>query len=235
MNLCVNAMDAMPDGGRLAIRTANAGDGFILLEVRDSGCGMPREVLDRVMEPFFTTKPQGQGTGMGLPIVYGTVKAHRGQMHLASTPGQGTTVSIRLPACDPAPDLEAAQAAPAPPLRSLHLLVVDDDELIRQSTAQLLAALGHTASVVGSAEAALAMLETSVKVDVVLLDLNMPDLGGAAALPLIRSMRPELPVLLATGRADQQALDLAEAFPRVKLLAKPFSREDLQHLLRALG
>ena len=108
MNLCVNAVDAMPAGGVLTLVTRDEPPGSVILEVSDTGSGMPREVLDRALDPFFTTKPQGKGTGLGLPIVYGTVKAHRGTMELRSRPGEGTMVTLRFPACQPAAGPRAA-------------------------------------------------------------------------------------------------------------------------------
>lgn len=129
MNLCVNAVDAMPTGGTLRLRTHNEAPSQVLLEVIDTGCGMPKEVLDKALDPFFTTKPQGKGTGLGLPLVYGTVKAHHGQMEIQSAPGNGTTVRIYLPA-SPA-TLEPAQIEKASPISEMSLRParVDDDSV----------------------------------------------------------------------------------------------------------
>jgi CheY-like chemotaxis protein len=196
---------------------------------------MTPQVLERAMDPFFSTKPQGKGTGLGLSMVYGTVKAHGGEVSLQSTPGAGTTVTLRLPACAPGPGaLEATHPATEVP-RPLRVLLVDDDELIQASTAQLLELLGHHPTVTSRAEEALAMLEQGLPVDVMILDLNMPGLGGAAALPRVRALRPELTVLLATGRADQKAMDLVHSLSKVILLAKPFSLVDLQVQLKAIA
>jgi CheY-like chemotaxis protein len=185
------------------------------------------------MDPFFTTKPQGKGTGMGLSLVYSAVKAHRGHVELESAPGQGTCVTLRFP-CHPEP----SGAAPLPggsagePGRSgLRVLVVDDDELIQATVPQLLEALGHRVDTALSGEEALERLAGGLCPDLVILDMNMPGLGGAATLPRLRALRPELPVLLATGRADQEALDLVAADPHARLLAKPFSLDDLRGVL----
>ncbi|HJV89559.1 MAG TPA: ATP-binding protein [Holophagaceae bacterium] len=235
MNLCVNAVDAMPDGGTLTLGTRNAPDGRVRLEVTDTGTGMSPEVLERALEPFFSTKPQGKGTGLGLAIVYGTVKAHHGTVELHSTPGVGTQVVLWLPACT-YQALEAApgEAIPAVP-RPLRVLVVDDDELIRFSTASLLEAMHHTPTAVGSGEEALELLHGKADFDTVILDLNMPGLGGEGTLPQLRALHPDLPVFLATGRADQHAVDLCRTFKGVTLLAKPFSLEELAAHFRALG
>ncbi|HWQ09227.1 MAG TPA: PAS domain S-box protein, partial [Holophaga sp.] len=230
MNLCVNAVDAMPDGGDLVLRTRNEG-ASVVLEVVDTGCGMPPEVQERAMDPFFTTKPQGKGTGLGLSIVYGAVKAHHGELRIQSQPGRGTTVALRLPACDRPPEAPRAPGHAPAPARSLEVLLVDDDELIQSSTGKILKLLGHVPTVVGSGEEALQRLQEGLDPDVVLLDLNMPGMGGAEALVRIRELKPELPVLLATGRADQQAMDLVRSVPRVTLLPKPYMMKDLRALL----
>ncbi|WP_306600084.1 PAS domain S-box protein [Geothrix sp. 21YS21S-2] len=236
MNLCVNAVDAMPQGGTLALRTRNVGDAWIEVQVEDTGAGMAPEVLEKALDPFFTTKGVGKGTGLGLSLVYSTVKAHRGVLELKSWPGQGTLVAMRFPACEAAPAPSAASGASAarPGQGTLQVLLVDDDELIQTSTGILLGILGHGIAAARSGEEALALLESSSP-DVVILDMNMPGLGGAGTLPLLRALRPDVPVLLATGRVDQTALDLVEAWPRVTLMSKPFSMEELQERLGALS
>ena len=229
MNLCVNAVDAMPQGGTLTLRTRNEVDGKVLLEVADTGTGMPQAVLDRALDPFFTTKPQGKGTGLGLSMVYTTVQAHQGRLEIQSRPGEGTCVKVHLPASASGGVPEArAETLPHHLGRRLEVLLVDDDELIQDSTTAILEALGHGVHLAASGEEALLRLEGGLPCDVVILDLNMPGLGGAGVLPQIRTLRPALPVLLATGRVDQVALGLVEAHQHVFLLAKPFSLKDLQ-------
>ena len=236
MNLCINAVDAMPEGGTLTLSTRNEVGGWVLIEVVDTGSGMPSEVLDRAMDPFFTTKEVGKGTGLGLSIVYNTVKAHGGQMDLQSESGLGTKVRLHFPVCMPVHQI--SEQVPDPqielPKTALTVLLVDDDELIQLSMQALLEGLGHHASWVGSGEEALAKLEAGFQPNLVVLDINMPGLGGAGTLPLLRVLRPSLPVLLATGRADQTALDLVEAHPFVTLLSKPFSMEELQKKLAVI-
>ena len=233
MNLCVNAVDAMAGRGQLSLHTRNPGNGYVVLEVVDTGCGMAKDVLDKALDPFFTTKPHGKGTGLGLPIVYATVKAHRGHMELDSTPGEGTRVAIFLPAAEPA--LERASRDPEPRRETpcLKVLLVDDDELVQDSVGQMLSALGHHPTVVGSGEAALRLLENHQVVDLVILDLNMPGLGGAGTLPRLRALRPQLPVLLATGRVDQDALDLVEGTSGVALLPKPFNLAEVRRRIES--
>ena len=235
MNLCVNALDAMPGLGTLVLRTRNLDGGEVEVRVEDTGCGMDPAVLARAMDPFFTTKGVGKGTGLGLSLVYTTVKAHGGHLRIDSEPGRGTVVEMRFPAdAEAGPAAAAAGPRPARAARALAVLLVDDDDLVQRSFRTLLAALGHRPEVAGTGEAALALLEAGYAPDLVVLDMNMPGLGGAGTLPALRRLRPAVPVLLATGRADQEALDLARTFPGVTLLPKPFSAEDLQIRMEGL-
>ncbi|MDR3670430.1 MAG: transporter substrate-binding domain-containing protein, partial [Holophaga sp.] len=236
MNLCVNAVDAMEGGGTLTLRSRNLEDGSVEIQVQDDGCGMPREVLDKALDPFFTTKKPGKGTGLGLSMVYSAVKAHHGQMELLSEPGRGTCVRMLFPAAAPAPPATPEPAPePAPGHRGLAILLVDDDDLVQSSTEALLEIMGHRARVAGSGEAALQELQSGYRPDLVILDMNMPGLGGAGTLPRIRALLPGVPVLLATGRADQAAMDLLDAYPGVTLLSKPFSMAELQKHLEPVG
>ena len=235
MNLCVNAVDSMPENGNLTLRTRNVDQDWIEVLVQDTGAGMPKEVLEKAMDPFFTTKEQGKGTGLGLSMVYNTVKAHQGQLEIQSEPGQGTRVRMRFPACEPLlpPTAPTTASGSEPSHANLSVLVVDDDELVQSSMRALLEVLGHSSTAVSSGEEALAKLEAGLQPDVVILDMNMPGLGGSGTLPRLRNLRPTLPVLLATGRADQTALNLVEAHPGVTLLSKPFSMKQLQQHLES--
>ncbi|HJW73494.1 MAG TPA: ATP-binding protein [Geothrix sp.] len=236
MNLCVNAVDAMPEQGTLWLRTRNADPGWIEVTVQDTGCGMTRDVLDKALDPFFTTKGHGKGTGLGLSLVYSTVKAHQGRMEIQSQPGQGTCVRMRFPICAPVLQTRETAAelrADTRPL-SLSVLIVDDDDLVQCSIQMMLEALGHRTVSAMSGESALTDLEAGIQADVVILDMNMPGLGGAGTLPRLRELRPLVPVLLATGRTDQNALDLIQAHPSTLLLPKPFTLKDLQQSLATL-
>jgi PAS domain S-box-containing protein len=235
MNLCVNAIDAMPDGGTLTLRTRDGGSGQLLLEVEDEGAGMSADVQARAFDPFFTTKPDGRGTGLGLAIVYGAVKAHGGQIELRSEQGRGTTVAIRLPACESQTRAGESTSALARPGAGLRVLVVDDDEFIQKSCTRVLAVFGHESRVAGNGEDALKLLEEGLEVDAVVLDLNMPGIGGAATLRQLRDRWPDLPVLLATGRADQGAMDLVKSTSRVALLPKPYAPPVLNEQLQQIA
>ncbi|BDU73206.1 ABC transporter substrate-binding protein [Mesoterricola silvestris] len=233
MNLCVNAVDAMAGQGRLCLRTANLGTDTVEVQVEDEGCGMAREVLEHAQDPFFTTKPQGSGTGLGLTMVYGIVEAHRGTLEIRSEVGRGTCVTLRFPACGLRPAAAPAPPAPAPdaPPSRLEVLVVDDDDLFRGSLLEILEALGHPAAFATRGEEAIALLEGGMRPSVLLLDMNMPGIGGAETLARVRALRPDLPVLIITGRPDQAVLDLVGAHERVSLLPKPFTVAKLQECL----
>jgi len=237
MNLCVNAVDAMPENGILTLRSQNIDNDWIEVMVEDTGTGMPKEVLEKAMDPFFTTKEIGKGTGLGLSMAYSTVKAHHGQLQIQSELGKGTRVRMRFPACKPLAKVSGSVAEPRsqPSTEGLSVLFIDDDELVQSSTQAILAVLGHSATAALSGEEALGKIEGGLQPDVVILDINMPGLGGAGTLPRLRALLPKVPVLLSTGRIDQTALDLASAHPGVTLLSKPFSMKELQQQLKILG
>ena len=237
MNLCVNAVDAMPESGTLRLRTLNVDHDWIEVQVRDTGTGMTREVLDKAMDPFFTTKVHGKGTGLGLALVHSSVKAHRGQIQIQSEPGSGTCVSLRFPASRETAKVEgpAYPATPKPQGQPLRVLLVDDDELAQVAIQTVLEVLGHPTLTAASGEEALLQIEAGFQPEVVILDMNMPGLGARGTLPQLRRLLPVVPVLLVTGRPDQSALDLVAANPGVTLLPKPFGIEELQTRLAPPG
>jgi len=236
MNLCVNAVDAMPEHGSLTLRTRNGEPGWIEAQVLDTGTGMPPEVLRKALDPFFTTKGVGKGTGLGLSMVYSTVKAHGGRLEISSEPGQGTCVTVRLPVSLADSMSKTLMQEPLPLERratkpGLRVLLVDDDELVLSSMEGILETLGHTHQVARSGEGGLALLHAGFKPEVIILDLNMPGMGGAGMLEGLRALCPEVPVLLSSGQVDQVVHDLAKAHPRVSLLSKPFTMKELQEHL----
>jgi CheY-like chemotaxis protein len=237
MNLCINAVDAMGEHGTLTLSTRNVGEAHVEVTVEDTGCGMPTEVLARAMDPFFTTKEVGKGTGLGLAMVFATVKAHGGEVTLRSEVGQGTTVSLRFPALA-TKDLVAEPPVsdqPSAGMATLAVLLVDDDDLIQASTRMLLEVQGHQVTSTSSGEEALALLDQGLRPDAVILDMNMPGMGGKGTLPRLRDMCPTVPVFLATGRADDEAMDLVAAHPLVVLLPKPFSLGELRGHLQQIS
>ena len=235
MNLCVNAIDAMQDGGTLTLRTRKVDDHWVEVAVQDTGAGMSREVLDKAMDPFYTTKPEGKGTGLGLSMAYKTVQAHQGQLTLQSQLGQGTIVKILLPFTKLVAEANLVPAESSHSTqRTLIVLVVDDDSLIQSTMQAILGMLGHAVSAVFSGEDALERLESGFKPDVIILDMNMPGLGGAETLPRIRQLNQNVPIFLATGRADDTALNLVSAYSKVTLLSKPFSAGELRDRLEQI-
>ena len=236
LNLCVNAVDAMPDSGTLTLCTRNVDPDWVEVLVEDTGLGMTKEILEKALDPFFTTKEQGKGTGLGLSLVYNTVRAHQGEIWIETEPGQGTLVRMRFPACEAEAGIPPSEASPSPAAAAgLVVLLVDDDELIQFSLQAQLEVLGHRAITTASGEEALARLEAGLQPDLVILDMNMPGLGGVGTLPLLRKLRPTLPILLATGRADHIAQNLLTAYPQISLLSKPFTMEELREALASMG
>ena len=228
MNLCVNAVDAMPEGGTLGIRTRRLGPGSIQLLVEDTGHGMPPDVAKRAMEPFFTTKPVGQGTGLGLSMVFNTARDHGGTLAIQSEVGKGTQIRVTLPVAAPAPGPETAGDPLVRVGSALDLLLVDDDELIRSTVPLMLGVLGHRVTPVDGGRAALDHLARGPLPDLVILDLNMPDMTGAETLKQIRARFRELPVLLASGYVGPEVDRLVEADPKTLSIAKPFSFDEIQ-------
>jgi signal transduction histidine kinase len=235
LNLALNSRDAMPLGGRLAIaaRCANAGPGapqelaageYVCVSVTDTGTGMDAATLKRATEPFFTTKGVGKGTGLGLSMVHGLVAQSEGAMRITSWPGKGTTVELWLPAADRAARIEVPEAAVVGgTVQACRVLLVDDDALIRMSTAELLQDLGHVVIEAASGASALQVLSSGVPVDLVITDQAMPGMTGTELVRHIRRDRPDMPIVLATGYAElPPGQDLG--LPR---LNKPYLQEQL--------
>jgi two-component system cell cycle sensor histidine kinase/response regulator CckA len=210
INLSVNARDAMKGGGTLSIRTRNAAAGeyeertdgiagdAVVVEIEDTGTGMPQEILDKIFEPFFTTKATGEGTGLGLSTVYGIVKQTGGALDVASTPGKGTVFRVFLPRTEaearPAPAERADAPAQAADLTgSATLLLVEDEEAIRAFAARALSAKGyHVLSAATGVEAAEIFAQRGGEVDLVLTDVMMPELDGPALVRRVRASVDEL-------------------------------------------
>jgi CheY-like chemotaxis protein len=242
LNLAVNARDAMPDGGTLAIAldlslTEDSQDlaagRYVRLLVSDTGDGMDDETLKRAIEPFFSTKEVGKGTGLGLSMIHGLALQLKGALRLFSERGRGTRAELWLPIAD----RQAARAAsePAVPEQPLKrrgvLLFVDDDFLISLSTASLLEDLGHTVIKASSGADALVVLRDGQAIDLMITDYAMPGMTGLQLAEEARRLRPDLPILLATGYADLPSHSDLE-LPR---LSKPYQQrqlaEQIAHLL----
>ena len=170
-------------------------------------------------------------------MVYSTVTSHRGRITIESEPGRGTCVRMMFPTCEPAGQAPGTVESREPtlPRTALEILLVDDDELILTTMQALLRALGHNVTAVSNGEGAMDLIENGLQPDLVILDMNMPGMGGGETLSRLRALRPSLPVLLATGRADQTAMDLLEIHPFVTLMSKPFTIGELKKNLEAVG
>jgi PAS domain S-box-containing protein len=239
LNLAINARDAMPDGGKLTIATgrmpvaegaADLGAGeFVRIRVADTGAGMPPEVLARATEPFFSTKPLGKGTGLGLAQVYGIAQQSGGTLRIASAPGEGTQVDILLPAAEPPDENAAAGPAAAAGERGAssgaRVLVVDDDEEVRTFLIASLEGLGHDVIAAESGEEALKRLREA-RPDLALIDYAMPHMHGAEVARAVREIAPGLPIVFVTGYAESEQLEAALGGD-VPVLRKPFTLADL--------
>jgi signal transduction histidine kinase len=194
-NLIFNAVDAMPNGGRITIETALE-SGKAVLRIRDTGTGMSEEVRQRCLEPFYSTKGE-RGTGLGLSMVYGIIERHRGQLEIESEPDKGTTFIIRLPCADAATPVSKPVHF-VPVTDKLSILVVDDDERVCEVVAEYLRTDSHEVVVVTSGRAAVTQVREK-KFDVVFLDRAMPEMSGDQAAELIKQLQPDLPVIMLTG------------------------------------
>ena len=245
LNLAINARDAMEVGGTLTVETANvtlgaparpeepaAGD-YVMVAVTDTGSGMTPEVLAKVFEPFFTTKEVGKGSGLGLSQVFGLAKQSGGGVRIDSAVGAGTSVRVFLPRATSAPAVEPPEAAPEaePPGKDLKVLLVDDDNAVREVTAGILQDLGYRVLEAGSGGAALDVLDRQSEIDLLLLDFAMPGMNGAEVAREARARRPDLPILFLTGYADIDALAQASDDG---VLRKPFVQKDLAAKLRSV-
>ncbi|HMB93954.1 MAG TPA: response regulator, partial [Rhodothermales bacterium] len=246
MNLCVNARDAMPDGGTLSIQVANltidatmaranleAKPGkYVKLSVSDTGEGIPPAVLDKVFEPFFTTKPVGKGTGLGLSTVYSILKSHNGFASVHSQVGQGTTFDIFLPASVNAevPDEDDGIRA----VRDGHgelVLLVDDEDFIRETGQEILENAGYRVATAADGKEALAICaQQADDMAVVITDIMMPEMDGIELIRTLRRDYPHLPIIAASGMADSQSQAALDAGAQT-FLSKPFTADVLYSTL----
>jgi PAS domain S-box-containing protein len=250
LNLAINARDAMPDGGKLTVESANtylddeyaesrtevkAGQ-YVLVAVTDSGCGMTPEVMERAFEPFFTTKLEGSGTGLGLSQVYGFVKQSGGHIALYSEIGRGTTVKVYIPRYVGGTERELGARRERADVRTLAsgetVLLVEDDAGVRQFAGDGLRLLGYRVIEATDAASALSALDTHSKIDVMLTDVALPDMNGRQLADRIVRLRPATKVLFMTGYARNAIVHHGVLDPGVDLLQKPFTLESLGRKMR---
>ncbi len=248
LNLCVNARDAMPQGGTLTITTdthagasiahlgADPARTYACLRIADTGMGMSAEVRTRIFEPFFTTKPVNQGTGLGLAVVYGIVTAHQGCLEVDSTPGVGSTFSVYLPLAENVTMPAALALAPnAFPGGTESLLIVDDEDSLRELLAAAFTGKGYRVSTAASGLEAISLIQDITQsFDAVLLDLNMPGTSGLGVLKVIRACRPSTKVLIISGEITPEARKDLEALGQHDMISKPYRLDDIGRRLRSI-
>jgi PAS domain S-box-containing protein len=231
LNLCLNARDAMPDGGRLVIATRSDGD-RVAMSVADSGVGMSAEVRERAFEPFFTTKPPGKGTGLGLAMVYGIVEQHGGSVRVDSELGHGATFEVRLPIAIAPPLQEAARRRPHALGGHETILIAEDEAGVRDPLVRMLEDAGYRVLVATDGEEAVGLFERHAsQIALAVLDVVMPRLGGPSAALRIRARAPQLPIILTSGY-DGAAEASAASVPRAKRLDKPYAPDSLLRIVR---
>lgn len=249
INLAVNARDAMEKGGELTIETSNVtnsvprnvgsdilcvGD-YVLISVQDTGVGIPEDVLKVIFEPFFSTKPQGKGTGLGLATVYGIVHQTGGAIAVESKVGRGTTFKIFLPRCH---DKEEPPAAPRLPVQDMTgnetILLVEDESTVRLFAARALRDKGYRVLEAANGKAALGLVTDGARPDIVLTDVSMPEMSGPILADKIREILPEVPVVFMSGYAAETfRKDLSEN-QSMHFLSKPFTLRDLATMVREI-
>ena len=249
LNLIINARDAMPEGGKLVVRTENsyldgsdistlepvrAGD-YVMLEVRDNGAGMTPQILAKAFDPFFTTKPIGQGTGLGLSMIYGFAQQSGGHVSISSESGSGTCVRLYLPRHH---SLEQVPRKPSPSadapcaIAGECVLLVEDDPTVRALVLNVLDELGYTAHQAGDAKTALPLLESSLRIDLLVTDVGLPGMNGRQLAEIARQHRPGLSVLFMTGYAENAAERQGFLDDGMDMIGKPFSIERLATMIR---
>jgi CheY-like chemotaxis protein len=251
LNLCINGRDAMPDGGRLTIETANTWldergarerdmqpGQYVAICVTDTGTGMPPDVVERAFDPFYTTKPIGHGTGLGLSMIYGFAKQSGGQARIYSEVGVGTTVRLYLPRYQGEVGQEVAQASLAQAPRAEvgeTVLIVDDEPTVRTLVTEVLAELGYAAIEAADSESGLKVLQSDVRIDLLISDVGLPGgLNGHQMVDAARQRRPDLRVLFITGYAENAALGDGYLEPGMHMLTKPFTMDVLARRIKSI-
>jgi PAS domain S-box-containing protein len=251
LNLAINARDAMPDGGKLTIETANAylddtyaaaqpdlrSGQYVAICITDTGTGMPPDVIERVFEPFFTTKPLGQGTGLGLSMVYGFAKQSEGHVRIYSEVGQGTTIRIYLPRYRGTAQEEPSEVSFAEVPRAEAgetVLVVEDEPVIRNLIIEVLQDLGYRALEASDGPAGLKVLQSRQRIDLLVTDVGLPGINGRQLADAARETRPELKVLFITGYAENATLANGFLDPGMEIFTKPFAVEALATRIRSM-
>jgi two-component system cell cycle sensor histidine kinase/response regulator CckA len=235
MNLAANAAAAMPDGGRLLLRTGRSDDGWVWLDVSDTGVGIPGEIQHRVFEPFFTTKDPGRSSGLGLTVVKDIVSRHRGQVRVASTEGVGSTFRIELPAAAETPvgaTIHGRGAVLPGAGRGERVLLVEDETAAREGLREMLRMLGYEVTAVESSETA-GLLPPEPAFDLLLADVMLPGAAGTDLAPGLKERWPALKVILMSGYTEDETVRSGVGDGTVRFLQKPFDMATLASEVRA--
>lgn len=251
LNLCINARDAMPEGGRITLQTANrwldhdaaraydlAEGPYLCLSVHDTGTGMPPEVIAHVFEPFYTTKPIGQGTGLGLSMIFGFAQQSGGQVHIHSRVGEGTSVSLFLPRHHGAAahdELTPGQTTLEVAKHGETVLLVDDESTVRMLLADVLGELGYTVIEAADSAAGLKLLRSDVHIDLLVTDVGLPGgMNGRQMAEAGMELRPHLKTLFITGYAENAVMGYGQLQAGMGVLTKPFAVDVLGGRVREL-
>ncbi len=255
INLCINARDAMPDGGRITIETANcrlddrdarerdlAPGEYVSISVTDTGTGMPPDVVSRAFDPFFTTKPIGEGTGLGLSMIYGFARQSGGHVRIDTELGAGTTMCIYLPRHMEAPDVEAAQAGTGSSMLEQDaqadagcILVVDDEPTVRMLVVEVAEDLGYDVLEAFDGQSAMRILQAHPGIDLLITDVGLPGgMNGRQIADAALSLRPTLRVLFITGYAENAVIGSDQLAPNMALVTKPFAMDALAARIREI-
>ena len=249
LNIAINARDAMPEGGTLTLSTRDValkeGDlhafsnqlkpgKYIEIGISDTGKGIDQKLRERIFEPFFTTKDEGKGTGLGLAVVYGIIRTHRGNINLKSVPGLGTTFSILLPACNPpGREIKTPGTLEIQPAQNGHILVVDDDSAIRSLLEKMIKQLGYTVNVCSDGlEAVNFFSRHGSDLDLIIMDLMMPRMGGEEAFKRIRQIDPSAKILLISGYTKNKSIEILMKSGALGFIAKPFHLNEFSKKIR---
>ena len=247
MNLCINSRDAMPHGGTITVSTENVkvtqeklvagrpyvspGD-YVKLSVADTGSGISQEIIEKIFDPFFTTKDVGKGTGLGLATVYGLVKSSGGYVWADSELGHGTCLTIYLPTVDRAVEVRPVAKATAMPIGTETVMVVEDEDLLRRGICEFLRGLGYKVLVASNGPEALTVAMEHPHIDLLLTDIVMPKMSGTELSQVLRSLRPDLKVILMSGYAEDDLSRSGVQQPYTSLLQKPFGLSTLAQRVR---
>ncbi|MCP3733950.1 PAS domain S-box protein [Sphingomonas sp. RP10(2022)] len=248
LNLCINARDAMPDGGRLTIATADVhldaryasehaevepGD-YVMLSVADTGTGMSAETVEKVFEPFFTTKPVGQGTGLGLSMIYGFVRQSGGHVRIESELGRGTTIRLYIPRFEGEAQPARAEPREAPAGAGETVMIVEDDAAVRLIVREVLEELRYQVVEADDARTAIPILQSPRRIDLLVSDVGLPGMNGRQLAEIARQSRPELQILFVTGYAENAAVRGGFLDHGMEMMTKPFAVDALATRIRGM-